>query len=131
MVVSLKRADVFVPDWRGNLDQPEDRQVKFHFRFIGSADRKSYVYAKPMEFTQEIGKTEGQLGKMEMIQDGKGLALRMVTRIENLELEYDDGKKVVIDDIREFYKYPLSDLAAMVESHMLEATAVVDSKNSE
>lgn len=131
MVVSLKKSDAFIPDWMDNLDQPEDKQIKFHYTFLGSAERKGYVYARPMEFTQEIGKNEGQLGKMEMIQDGKGLALRMVTRIENLSIEYEDGKKVVIDTIRDFYKYPLPELASMVESHMLEATAVVDTKNSE
>ena len=129
MIVSIKRADVFIPDWNGNLDQPSEKQIKFHYKFVGSGERKQYVYAKPMEFTQEIGKNEGQLGKMEMIQDGRGLALKMVTRVENLSVEYEDGKSVAIEDIREFYKYPLSDLAAMVESHMLEATAVVDTKN--
>lgn len=131
MIVSLKRSDVFIPDWMGNLDRPEAEQIRFHYKFIGSADRKQYIYAKPMEFTQEIGKNEGQVGKMEMIQDGRGLALRMVTRIENLSVLYDDGKTVAIEEIKEFYKVPLNDLAAMVEAHMVESTAVVDSKNSE
>lgn len=113
-----------------NLERPEGEQVKFHYRFIGSADRKQYVYAKPMEFTQEIGKNEGQLGKMEMIQDGRGLAMRMVNRIENLSVQYEDGKTVAIEDVKEFYKVALPELAALVEARMLEATAVVDSKNS-
>lgn len=130
MRVSLKKSDVFIPDWMGNKDLPEAEQVKFHYKFLGSAERNQYVYKKPTEFRFD-GKGQGQFGTIEMVQDAKGMALRMVTRIENLEVELDDGKVVHIDNIQEFYKYALHDLASEVESRMLEATAMVDTKNSE
>lgn len=129
MKVSLKKSDTFIPDWEGNLDEPEETQVKFHYRFLGSADRKRYVYQKPIEFTQDVGKAEGQIGKIEMIQDGKGLAMAMVTKIVNLEVEYEDGTTEFVADIRDFYKRAIPDLAAILEAHMLEATAVTDPKN--
>lgn len=130
MKVSLKRSDVFIPDWENNLEQPDELQIKFHYRFLGSGDRKRYIYQKPIEFTQNVGKAEGQIGKIEMIQDGRGLALAMVTRIENLEVEYEDGTEAVVSSIADFYKAALPDLAAMIEGHLIEATAVADPKNS-
>jgi hypothetical protein len=126
--VSLKKSDVFIPDWQGNLDLPESEQVRFHYRFLGSAERDKYIYRKPMEYTFDA-KGEGQFGKVEMVQDGKGIAMRMVTRIENLEVEKEDGTVVSVDNITDFYKHPMADLAGLVEAHMLEATAVVDTKN--
>jgi len=130
MRVSLKKSDVFIPDWHDNLELPEGEQVKFHYKFLGSAERARYVYRKPTEYTFDNKGGDG-FGKAEIVTDGKGLALRMVTRIENLEVETEAGQVRNIDTIEEFYKYSLPDLASLVEAAMLDATAVVDSKNSE
>lgn len=129
MRVSLKKSDTFIPDWNGNLDMPEEEQVKFHYSFLGSGERAKYVYRKPVTYTFD-GKGEGQFGNVEMIQDGKGITLRMVKRIENLEAEQEDGRVIPIENIVDFYKYDFADLKDVVEAHMLAATAVVDSKNS-
>lgn len=128
MKVSLKQSDVFIPDWNDNLDLPADEQVKVYYRFLGTGDRAKYIYRKNAEW--QFSEKGDSVGTAEMVTDGRGLAMRMVTKIEGLELDL-DNKVVRIETIADFYKYSLPDLAALIEAEMLNATAVVDSKNSE
>ena len=128
MKISLKQSDTFIPDYEDNLELPEDQQVKFHYRFLGSGTRQQYVYLEDIVITQEIAEGKAQMGNRKLIQNSKGMALAMVTKIENLEVDY-DGKEETVTDIRDFYKRSMPVLAALVEEHMLNATAEVDPKN--
>ena len=126
MIVELKRTDTYIPEWNDNKELPETEQIKFLHKFLGAADRKQYVYNKPIEFSQS--KDIDQVSKLEIVTDGQGIARKCVTSIENLSVNI-DGKTTAIEDIATFYKYAFSDLAAELEAYMLECTAVVDLKN--
>ena len=128
MRVSLKRTDTFTPEWNGNQELPEEEQVRFHHKFLGSADRKKYIYTKPIKFSQGDDPSK-QISDLEVVTDGRGIAMKTVTSIENLEVEIVDGTVAKIDDVEVFYRYSLNDLAAELERYMLECTAVVDSGN--
>ena len=132
MKISLKQSDTFIPDYDDNLTLPEDKQIKFHYRFLGSATRTQYEYLEDIQITQEIVEGSQQVGKRKLIQDSKGMALAMVTKIENLEIEYvdNDVKKVEqVTDIHDFYKRSLPGLAQLLEAHCLSATSEVNPKN--
>lgn len=130
MKVSLKKSDIFIPEWNGNQELPEDEQIKISHKFLGSAKRKQYIYSKPLHFTQALAADGEQMGEVELVQDGKGIALETVTKIENLDVLLDDGKTTSVTEIGEFYKYAMHDLAAELEAYLLTCTAVTDSKNS-
>ena len=131
MKISLKQSDTFIPDYGDNLTLPEEDQIKFHFRFLGSATRQQYQYLEDIEITQELAEGSGQVGNRKLIQNAKGMTKAMVTRIDNLDIEYDDGTKAEVKDIAEFYTRAMPVvLVALVEEHMLNATAEVDTKNS-
>ena len=126
MIVELKRTDTFIPEWNGNKELPESEQIKFNHIFLGAADRKQYVYNKPIEFSQS--KDIDQVSKLEIVTDGQGIARKCVKSIDNLSVLV-DGKTTEVEDIAGFYKYAFSDLAAELEAYMLECMAVVDLKN--
>ena len=128
MRVSLKRTDTFTPEWNGNQELPEEEQVRFHHKFLGSADRKKYIYKKTIKFSQGDDPSK-QISDLEVVTDGRGIAMKTVTSIENLEVEIVDGTVAKIEDVEVFYRYSLNDLAAELERYMLECTAVVDSGN--
>ena len=128
MKVSLKKSDVFIPEWEDNLELPEDEQIKFHITFLGSATRQSYEYLEPIVVTQE-GVKEQSLNRR-LIQNRKGMAMAMVTRIENLDVDYDDGTSEAVTDIRDYYKRAMPGvLTALLEEYCLNATSEVDPKN--
>lgn len=129
MKISLKKSDTFIPDYEDNLQLPEDEQIKFHYTFLGSATRKQYEYLEDILITQEIVEGSQQVGNRKLIQDSKGMAMAMVTKIENLEVAYEDGTTEKVEDIRDFYKRSLPGLAQLLEAHCLNATSEADLKN--
>ena len=129
MIVTLRRSDTFIPAWNGNRELPEGDQVKFHHKFLGSSDRKQFVYTKPIKFTQGGDEAANQVGELEIITNGQGIALKTVTEIEGLTVSIEDGGEVAITKVDEFYKYSLTALASELEAYMVECSSVVDSKN--
>jgi len=129
--ITLKKSDVFIPDYGNNLELPEDEQLKFHIQFLGASRRQQFVYLEDIEITQEIAEGAGQVGNRKLIQDSKGMARAMVTGIDNLEIEYDNGETAKVTSITDFYNRPIDPvLVALLEEYCLNATAEVDTKNS-
>lgn len=128
MEVRIKREDVWYPNWNGNLDLPESERVAFHHGFLTVEDRDRFQYLKPA--------TQGQLmtGKgldREWIQDGKGIAKAVVTKIDNLTV-VDGSTKNKVDTIEKFYAQPdaFEELPMLLEAHLLDVTArIAESKN--
>lgn len=127
MKVELKKRDVFVPEWNGNKEQPEEEQIKFHHKYLGAARRKEFIYTKPLRFSST--KQNEQVAEAEYVQDGKGIALEVTEKIENLNVSVDGADEVAITDIKTFYKYALSDLAAEYEAYLISCNALADTKN--
>lgn len=126
MKVKMRKTDVWIPDWNGNLSEPEDEQIRFHHRFLSAAERKQYIYTRPIKL--KTGQDD-QGTEMEYVQDGKGIAMKVTSKVENLAGEYDDGSEFRVSTIQELYASPFSDLVAMYEGYLLGASAVVDPKN--
>jgi len=128
MIIQIKKTDVFIPDIEDNLEQPPSEQIKFHFRYASTEERKRYMHVKPMKFrtSKEINDSDMEV---EYVQDGEGLAKATVTGIENLSVQNGDGAPKDIKTIAEFYKQPMSKMATQLETHLLNANAVVETKN--
>ena len=145
MVINVKKEDVFIPEWNDNRDLPDIDQIKIWHRFLTTAEREQYIYlknytegsaAKLIAATQggEIDDSAADIFveySREFVQDTKGMALAIVTKIENLAIDYGDGKEP-IDTIEKFYAAPdaFPQLRAEIEGHMLNLTARADTKNS-
>jgi hypothetical protein len=115
---------VFIPTWNGNRDEPEDSQIKVHYRFPTVDHRDRYVKKYPMEF-------EGDTVKFKIETDDKGMFKAMVKRIENLEAE--DAKTGAVKKIETaedlLNAKGLERLYDEITSHLMNAQAV-NRKNS-
>ena len=140
MVINVKKEDIFIPQWNGNQDLPEAEQIKIYHRFLTTAERERYIYLKNY--------TEGSAAKLlaakddeitdvfleygrEFIQDSKGIALAIITKIENLSIDYGDGQEEAVGTIEKFYSLPdaFPALRAEIEGYVLNLSARGDSKN--
>jgi len=126
MKVQIKKNGVYIPKWRDNQKLPEGEQIKFHYRFLTNDERDEFIYLEPVTL-QQIDDNKALDRKY--VQNGKGIAKLITTKIENFLA--DDGKEVEIKDIGTFYKYSFPLLAAEYESHLLNVSQVVESKNSQ
>ena len=129
MEIMIRREAVWEPDWNGNLDLPEAERVKFHHRFLTVDERDEFFYLEPLTQAQIVA---GELTSRRFIQNEKGLAKRLVTKIENLAY-VENGVTVKVEDINRFYTSPdcFGNLPVLLEAHLLGVTAQVDSKNSQ
>ena len=141
MVINVKKEDIFIPEYNGNQEQPDAEQIKIYHRFLSTAERERYIYLKNY--------TEGSAAKLlaskeaddmedifveysrEFVQDSKGIALAIITKIENLSIDYGDGQKEAVETIEGFYELPdaFPTLRAEVEAYVLNLSAKVDPKN--
>lgn len=142
MIINVKRANVFIPEFNGNRDLPDNEQIKFHHGFLTTEEREEFVYVK--NFTQGgvdklvslVGKdfdldTYAEANDREVVQDSKGIAKKITTKIENLVIEDESGAKETLDTIEKFYAAPdaFSHMRAEYESYVLNLSAKADSKN--
>jgi len=141
VVINVKKEDIFIPEWNKNREQPDHEQIKIYHRFLSTAERERYIYLKNY--------TEGSAAKLiassdtddmddvfveysrEFVQDSRGIAMAIITKIENLVLLYDDGREEEVSTIEAFYKTPdaFPGLRAELEGQMLNLSAKADSKN--
>lgn len=118
MKIKVKKSDVFIPAWNGNAE--DESPIKVHYRFLTASERDDFIGVEPVKVVD--GEPE-----ITVRQDNGGLAKKMITRIENMEI--DNGlKPVVIDDAAKLYNTQgvPSVLIKEIEGAMATATAVID-----
>lgn len=124
MRVEVLDEKVFVPEWNGNNELPEDEQIKVIHRFLKPGEREKFLYMKPIKF--HVG-DEVNDKEMEYVQDSSGMTKALVKRIENLTLVV-NGKEKVIDTAAKLYDtegVPQM-LVTEIEVYMLNASPEVD-----
>ena len=146
MKIYYRKDDIFVPTWEKNNELPEDEQIKFHHRYLSTAERKKYVHWEDY--------TEGQLTVLtalsgaeklsqneqvdllakdtrKFVQDAEGIVRAVTTKIEGIDMVDPDGNVHKIDTIEKFYKAPdaFAPLRAEYEAYCLTLSARGDSKN--
>jgi len=114
MKIAVKKKDVFVPEWNGNMQDPEP--IKVHFNYLTAGERSAYIGIEPVRIKD---------GEPEIVvkQDAPGLTRRMVNRIENLEVG-----GVLVDDAKKLYStvgVPQG-LIQEIEGYLSGASAQVD-----
>ena len=118
MKIKVKKSDVFIPTWKEN--EKEDAPIKVHYRFLTAGERDNYIGVEPVKVVD--GDPE-----VTIRQDNHGLAVKMISRIENLEI--DNGTKVTtVDDAVKLYAtqgVPV-ELVKEIEGAMATASAVID-----
>ena len=146
MQIHYKKSDIFIPEWNDNKKQPAGEQIKFHHTFISAGERDEFIYFEPFtegkmqilysmskpEMTDEDGEKVLEKNDRKFIQDKQGIAKRVTTKIENLEMVDDENKKVhKIDTIEKFYDAPdaFPGLKGEYEAYCIELTARADTKN--
>ena len=142
MVINVKKSDIYIPEWNDNRDLPEAEQIKFHHRFLTTAEREQFVYWK--NYTEgEMSKLATMVGdnfdfddyvennKREWVQDKEGIARKIITKIENLVIKDESGKEETLDTIEKFYSAPdaFASLRAEIEGYVLTLSAKAESKN--
>jgi len=128
MEVNVRKNGVYVPKWRGNDKLSAKDQIKIHHRFLTSDERDDYIYLEDATVGQLTG---GDALNRKYVQDGKGIAKLVTTKIENLSIKDENGEKINIEDIDTLYQYSFPLLTAEYEMYLLNASQVVDSKNDE
>ena len=126
MEIQIRKHGSYIPKWRGNRELSEKEQIVFHYRYLTNDERSDYIYLQPITLKQV---SDDDALNREYVQDGKGIAKTVTTKIDNLIIDA-DGKKEEIKDIETFYKYSFPLLAAEYETHLLNASQVIESKNS-
>jgi len=146
MKIYYRKDDIFIPKWEKNNELPDGEQIKFHHRYLSTAERKKYVHLEDY--------TEGQLYALtrmpddrpmtqdeqmdalskdsrRFVQDAEGIARAVTTKIEGLEMVDPAGNVHKIDTIDKFYKAPdaFATLRAEYEAYCLMLSARGDSKN--
>lgn len=114
MKIQIKKRDVFIPEWNGN--KKNEAPIEVHFNYLTAGERSEYIGIEPVRIRD---------GEPEIIvkQNGPGIAKKMITRIENLEVG-----DVLVDDARKLYStvgVPQS-LIQEIESFLSGASAQVD-----
>jgi len=126
MIIDVCKEKVFIPEWNGNKELPDDEQIKVTHRFLKPGEKKKYLYVEPIEYIyQSDGKVDQR--KTRFVQDEKNLALALVTKIENYALRI-DGKIVQIDSMQKLYDTPSasSKLSAEIEEYLLNCEPDID-----
>jgi len=129
MRINVKRDSIWTPDWEKNKKLPEKEQIRFHHRYLTTDERDIYIYVEDMKVVDLTAEDDNR----KWIQDKKGIAKAIVTKIENLTLVDEKGKEQHIDKIEQFYDAPdaFPALAMLLEGYCLSLVARQDSKNSE
>lgn len=147
MKINYKKSDIFIPEWEGNKDLPDNEQIKFHHRFLTTEERMRFVYWEPytqgqiatlMVYSNVEGMTEDEAEKAvakanrRYVQNSAGIAKVITTKIENLIMIDETGHEFVIDTIDKFYKCidAFAALRAEYEQYCLNLSAKVETKNS-
>lgn len=110
MKLNLKLKDIYIPDWKGNKDLPEDEQIKITFRYITLADREvlSDKNASLMDITKKVWD-------------------KNVEKIEGLEMTVDDKSVEFIPSM--IYELPdLNELFELTATHVLIASSLSDNE---
>jgi len=146
MKIHYKKSDTFIPEWNDNKKLPKEEQIKFHHRFLTTEERKKYIYwedytegqmtiLSALAVAEKLSQAEQEsaLSKDDRryVQDSKGIALAIITKVENLSLVGEDGKETKIADIATFYKGidAYTNLRAELENYCLSVSARADTKN--
>lgn len=118
MKIKVKKTDSYIPKWNDNDKEKDPMTV--HFRFLTAGERGEFVGVEPVKFHD--GEPE-----ITVKQDNSGLAKKMITRIENFEMEV-GTKKVLIDDVTKLYETEgiPAVLIKEIEGALSTASAVVD-----
>lgn len=118
MKIKVKKTDTFIPEWNGNREEKDP--IKIVHRFLTAGERDDYVGIEPV--TLKDGEPE-----ITVRQDNPGMTKRMITRIENLEVEVGTDT-VRVDDAGKLYSTPgiPSELIKEIEGAMAEASAVIE-----
>ena len=129
MKINVKRNSIWIPDWEDNKKLPEKEQIRFHHRYLTLDERDEFIYIESA--TVEQVQLE-ESGNRKFIQDKKGIAQRITTKIENLVMVDENGKEEKLDTIDKFYSAPdaFSELKVFYEAYCISLSARVDSKNS-
>lgn len=129
MRINVKKDSIWIPDWEDNKKLPEKDQIRFHHRFLTADERDIYVYVEDMQIKNLTDKEDNR----KWIQNKKGIAKAVITKIENLVFVDEKGKEEKIDTIEKYYASPdaIPALTYILESYCLGLVARVDSKNSE
>jgi hypothetical protein len=96
MRIEVVKEKTFEPMYGGNLDLPASERVRVFHRFLTPGERNKYIYTKPIK----IG--AGQDGSMEFVQDEEGITRAIITKIENLEISFND-KPIKITTAKALY----------------------------
>jgi len=99
MRINVKRDSIWTPDWEKNKKLPEKEQIRFHHRYLTTDERDIYIYVEDMKVVDLTAEDDNR----KWIQDKKGIAKAIVTKIENLTLVDEKGKEQHIDKIEQFY----------------------------
>lgn len=124
MIIEVKNEDTYVPKYGGNRDLPEEEQMKVHHRYLVPGERKKYLYTQPIRLDMATGEVDG---KVEYIQDERGIAEAVITKIENLSVR-SGGKDKKITTGSQLYTtsgVPQA-LVTEIESYLLTASPEVD-----
>jgi hypothetical protein len=122
MKVSVRKENVFVPEWNGNREESESEQIKVVYRYPTVTEKERFLYTKPIKVTGEGA------GEIEFVQDAQGLAKSIIKRVENLTLDV-DGKERQIKTANDLYSVEgvPSELVREIEIHLVNASPGVDS----
>ena len=145
MKIHYKKNDIFIPEWNENKKLPDAEQIKFHHRFLTTAERKEFIYMEPHtqgkvailtnmykdDMTEDEQVDLLTKNDRKIIQDGEGIAKTITTKIEGLSMVDENSKEFKIDTIEKFYKTPdaFPVLAAEYSQYCLGLTARADTKN--
>ena len=120
MRVVIAQKDVFIPSWNDNKSQPEDEQIKIHYKFPTTNQRERYVKKYPIEM--ESG---ANVVKLKIETDDKAMFRQLVTKIEGLEWEDESGAVKKIEKPEELLEARgLEALYDEIVAHLLNAQAV-------
>jgi hypothetical protein len=146
MKIYYRKDDIFIPTWEKNNELPQDDQIKFHHRYLSTAERKKFIYWENYtegqmltfstmnnadKMTQEEQVDALSKNTRRFIQDAEGIARAVTTKIDGLEMVDPAGNVHKIDTIDKFYKAPdaFAALRAEYEAYCLTLSARGDSKN--
>lgn len=111
MVISFKRENEFVPEWNKNKD--EDKPIKVLYREPTMALKEKLIDKPKIEVTYNE-KMESDGGKSVVVVDNTNIVKKMVTKIENLEIDV-DGKKRQLTTADDLFGDVPSELSGLVD----------------
>jgi len=84
MIIDVVKEKVYVPEWNGNRELPEEEQIKVTHRFLSPTERKKY-------YNHEIDSDY----KVQPKLDPGGHARAVITKIENLSINIGGAAKPI------------------------------------